>query len=108
MVDRDDDRRIGIRTSALTFGRFDVLAVAICYVIHLAGMAWIGMQYKLGAIYFGGLVVAAGFACYHLWLIRDRDRMNCFKAFLNNHWLGFAIFAGVALDYGFRSAWPRA
>jgi len=108
MVDREDDRRIGIRTSALTFGRFDVLAVAICYAIHLAGMAWIGMQYKLGAIYFGGLVVAAGFACYHLWLIRHRARMNCFKAFLNNHWLGFAIFAGVVLDYGFRTAWPRA
>jgi len=107
MVDRDDDRRIGIRTSALTFGRFDVLAVAVCYAVHLAGMAWIGFEKKLGVIYFASLIVAGGLAAYHVYLIRDRDRMKCFKAFLNNHWLGFALFAGVVLDYAYRSAWPR-
>ena len=107
MVDRDDDRRIGIRTSALTFGRFDVLAVALCYTIYLAGMAWVGIEKKLGGVYFASLVVAAGFAAYHVYLIRDRDRDKCFRAFLNNHWLGFAVFAGVALDYAYRSAWPR-
>jgi 4-hydroxybenzoate polyprenyltransferase len=107
MVDREDDRRIGIRTSALTFGRFDVLAVAFCYAVYLAGMAWVGLETRLGAVYFGSLLVAAGFAVYHVRLIRDRDRMKCFKAFLNNHWLGFAIFAGVALDYAMRGAWPR-
>lgn len=107
MVDREDDRRIGIRTSALTFGRFDVLAVAFCYAVYLAGMAWIGLEYRLGIVYFTSLVVAAGFAAYHVHLIRDRDPGKCFKAFLNNHWLGFAIFAGVVLDYAVRSAWPR-
>ena len=107
MVDREDDRRIGIRTSALTFGRFDVNAIAICYVAHLAGMVWIGYTLHRGAFYYGGLVVAAGLAAYHLVLIRNREPDKCFRAFLNNHWLGFAIFAGVALDFGYRSAWPR-
>ena len=107
MVDREDDRRIGIRTSALTFGRFDVLAVALCYGAHLAGMTWIGFEKKLGFVYFGSLVVAAALAAYHVHLIRDRDRAKCFKAFLHNHWLGFAIFAGVVIDYAFRWAWPR-
>ena len=106
MVDRDDDRRIGIRTSALTFGRFDVLAVALCYAIHLAGMAWVGTAAYLGPIYFASLVVAAGLAAYHIVLIRGRERASCFRAFLNNHWLGFAIFAGVVLDFGYRGAWP--
>ncbi|HVF62379.1 MAG TPA: 4-hydroxybenzoate octaprenyltransferase [Casimicrobiaceae bacterium] len=107
MVDRDDDRRIGIRTSALTFGRFDVLAVATCYAMYLAGMAWVGSQRGLGWVYFALLAVAAALAAYHVWLIRDRDRAKCLRAFLHNHWLGFAIFAGVVLDYGLRQAWPR-
>lgn len=107
MVDREDDRRIGIRTSALTFGRFDVLAVACCYVVYLAGMVWIGLETRLGVVYFASLIVAAGLAAYHVHLIRGRDPEKCFKAFLNNHWLGFAIFAGVVLDYAYRSAWPR-
>ena len=107
MVDREDDRRIGIRTSALTFGRFDVNAIAICYVAHLAGMVWIGYTLHRGAFYYGGVVVAAGLAAYHLVLIRNREPDKCFRAFLNNHWLGFAIFAGVVLDFGYRSAWPR-
>ena len=107
MVDREDDRRIGIRTSALTFGRFDVNAIAICYVAHLAGMAWIGFTLNRGPVYYAGVVAAAGFAAYHLVLIRDREPDKCFRAFLNNHWLGFAIFAGDALDFGSRSAWPR-
>jgi 4-hydroxybenzoate polyprenyltransferase len=107
MVDREDDRRIGIRTSALTFGRFDVQAIAFCYVAHIAGMAWIGFALHRGGFYFAGLAVAAGIAAYHLALIRDREPDKCFRAFLNNHWLGFAIFAGVVLDFGYRSAWPR-
>jgi 4-hydroxybenzoate polyprenyltransferase len=109
MVDRDDDIRIGIRTSALTFGRFDVLAVAICYALYLAGMAGVGIVARFGPAYFAGVVVAALIAVYHLWLIRGRDRMRCFRAFLHNHWLGFALFAGIAIDYAVRlSSWPRA
>ena len=91
MVDRDDDLRIGMRTSAITFGRFDVLAVALCYAGYLAGMVWVGRRIELGPVYFIGLLVAVGCAAYHLWLIRGRDRERCFKAFLHNHWLGLAV-----------------
>lgn len=109
MVDRADDVKIGIRTSALTFGRADILAVGACYAIYLAGMAWIGRIHPLGPIYFCGLGVALLLAIYHLWIIRGRDPAACFRAFLGNHWLGLAVFAGVALDYAVRLAhWPRA
>ena len=107
MVDREDDLRIGLKTSALTFGRFDVVAVGVCYAIYLAGMVWVGYAKDLGVPYFAGLAVAAALAGWHLVLIRGRDRKQCFRAFLNNHWLGFAVFAGVALDYALRkNAWP--
>ena len=109
MVDRDDDVKLGIRTSALTFGRFDVAAVAACYAAYLAGMTWIGHGLGFGAAYFAGLAVAAALAGWHLWLIRARDRDACFRAFLGNHWLGFAVYAGVGADYAVRAhAWPRA
>ena len=107
MVDRDDDIRLGLRTSALTFGRFDVAAVALCYGLYLAGMAWLGWRLGFGVNYWAGLAVALLLALYHLWLIRKRDRARCFRAFLGNHWLGLAIFAGVLLDYVVRGqAWP--
>ncbi|CAG0970959.1 4-hydroxybenzoate polyprenyltransferase [Burkholderiales bacterium] len=109
MVDRDDDVRIGIRTSAIAFGRFDVAAIALCYAGYIAGMVWVGRLMALGPIYFLGLLAALGCAAYHLWLIRRRERDRCFRAFLHNHWLGFAVFAGTALDYALRAhAWPRA
>ncbi len=108
MVDRDDDVRLGLRTSALTFGRFDVLAVAICYAVYLAGMAWVGWRIALGYAYWAGLAVALALAAYHIVLIRGRERANCFRAFLGNHWLGFAVFAGVVVDFALRlRAWPR-
>ncbi len=109
MVDRDDDVRIGIRTSALTFGRYDVVAVAFCYAIYLTGMAWVGVFLRMGPAYYLGLAVAFAIAVYHLWIIRRRDRAACFRAFLGNHWLGLAVFAGVALDYALEhSRWPYA
>ena len=108
MVDRDDDVRIGMRTSAITFGRFDIAAIAISYAGYLAGMAWVGRLMALGPVYYAGLLAALACAAYHLWLIRDRDRDACFRAFLHNHWFGFAVFAGTALDYVVRArAWPR-
>jgi 4-hydroxybenzoate polyprenyltransferase len=108
MVDRDDDLRIGMRTSAITFGRFDVAAVGLCYAGYLAGMVWVGRLMALGPAYFAGLGVAAACAVWHLWIIRGRDRDACFRAFLHNHWLGFAVFAGTAADYALRArAWPR-
>jgi 4-hydroxybenzoate polyprenyltransferase len=108
MVDRDDDLKIGIRTSAITFGRFDVAAIALCYAVYVMGMAWVGVARAMGPIYFAGVAVAAAIAVYHLVLIRGRERRACFRAFLHNHWLGLAIFAGIALDYAIRlSAWPQ-
>jgi 4-hydroxybenzoate polyprenyltransferase len=108
MVDRDDDIKLGMRTSAITFGRFDVLAVGICYALYFAGMAWVAIVVPLGVLYWAGLAIAVLIAVYHLWLIRTRDRMQCFHAFLHNHWLGFTVFAAVAADFAWRAkAWPR-
>jgi 4-hydroxybenzoate polyprenyltransferase len=108
MVDRDDDVRLGLRTSAITFGRYDVAAVALCYAVYVIGMAAIGDYLRLGWIYFAGLAVAAIIAAWHVWLIRGRERDACFRAFLHNHWLGLTVFAGIALDFAVRThAWPR-
>lgn len=97
MVDRDDDLRIGIRTSAITFGHYDVLAVMLCYTISLALITAVGAQRGLGPGFFAGIVIAAGIALYHWTLIRHRDRLRCFAAFRHNNWLGAAVFAGVLL-----------
>jgi 4-hydroxybenzoate polyprenyltransferase len=99
MVDRDDDLKIGIRTSAITFGRFDVAAVMLCYGAALAIDLVCGWTLGLRWWFVGGIAVAAGMALYHYTLIRGRDRMQCFAAFRHNNWLGAAIFIGVALDY---------
>ena len=102
MVDRDDDLKIGIKTSAITFGRFDVAAVMLCYAVSFAITLVVGWQYGLRAWFLAGLAAAAGCALYHYRLIRERDRMRCFAAFLHNNWLGAAVFAGIALDYALR------
>jgi 4-hydroxybenzoate polyprenyltransferase len=102
MVDRDDDIRIGIRTSALTFGRFDVAAVMLCYAATLGILGWVGWELRYGAYYFAGLFAAAAIAGYHYTLIRERERMKCFKAFLHNNWLGAAVFAGLVAELNLR------
>ena len=99
MVDRNDDLKIGIKTSAITFGRFDVVAVMLCYAATLALIAWVGWQTQRGLAFYCGLAVAAAIAAYHYTLIRGRERMPCFKAFLHNNWLGASVFAGIAIDY---------
>jgi 4-hydroxybenzoate polyprenyltransferase len=101
MVDREDDLKIGIRTSAITFGRFDVLAVMLCYLATFGILAWVGKVLRLGGFFYAGLLVALGIAAYHYTLIKDRERGKCFKAFLHNNWLGGAVFAGLALHYAF-------
>jgi 4-hydroxybenzoate polyprenyltransferase len=98
MVDREDDLKIGIKTSAITFGRFDVLAVMICYATALGTLAAIGYYLHYSWAYYGGLVVAAAIAAYHYTLIRQRDRQQCFKAFLHNNWFGAAVFAGLVAE----------
>ncbi len=97
MVDRDDDLKIGIRTSAITFGRFDVLAVMLCYAASLALIAAVGWHAGMGIGFTAGMIVAAGIAIYHWTLIRHRERMACFAAFRHNNWLGAAVFAGFFL-----------
>ncbi len=98
MVDRDDDLRIGIKTSAITFGRYDVAAVMVCYAMALAILAYVGLRLDFGTPYYAGLAVAAGIAGYHFTLIRERDRQRCFKAFVHNNWFGAAVFAGLVFE----------
>ncbi|OHC61767.1 MAG: 4-hydroxybenzoate octaprenyltransferase [Rhodocyclales bacterium GWA2_65_19] len=98
MVDREDDLKIGIRTAAITFGRFDVVAVMLCYAATLAILAVVGWQLGYGAGYFIGLAAAAAVAGYHYTLIRDRGREGCFAAFRHNKWFGAAIFAGIVAE----------
>ncbi|MBY0558209.1 MAG: 4-hydroxybenzoate octaprenyltransferase [Burkholderiaceae bacterium] len=102
MVDRDDDLKIGIKTSAITFGRYDVAAIMLCYAAHLGLLLLCGQMLGLGLYFLAGIVVAAGIAAYHYTLIRGRERDACFRAFRHNNWLGAAVFAGVLLDYAFR------
>ncbi|NML30698.1 4-hydroxybenzoate octaprenyltransferase [Paraburkholderia antibiotica] len=99
MVDRDDDIKIGIRTSALTFGRFDVAAVMLCYAVTLGIYVGIGLTLGFGVLYWLGWAAAVGCAIYHYTLIRNRERMPCFAAFRHNNWLGGALFAGIAAHY---------
>ncbi|MBB5608401.1 MULTISPECIES: 4-hydroxybenzoate octaprenyltransferase [unclassified Janthinobacterium] len=102
MVDRDDDLKIGIKTSAITFGRYDVTIIMLCYAAFL--LLWLACGWYLGlrTWFVAGLLVAAGCAVYHYTLIRARERMPCFAAFRHNNWLGAAVFAGVVLDFAFR------
>lgn len=108
MVDREDDLRIGMKTSAILFGRFDVAAVMACYTIFVAALAAIGAWQRLGWAYFAGVAAAAAIAAYHYFLIRGRSRDGCFKAFLHNTWIGAAVFAGIAADQaeGLALRWP--
>ena len=99
MVDRADDLKIGIKTSAITFGRFDVAIVMLCYALNFALIGWVGYRLHMGYGLFGGLAVAVLIAGYHFTLIRQRDPARCFKAFLHNNWIGAAIFAGVVIDF---------
>ena len=102
MVDRDDDLAIGINTSAITLGRFDVAAVMVSYAVYLSVWA-LALAGRLSSWpFYAGLVAAAGQAAWHGRLIRNRTRVGCFKAFRLNHWLGLAVFAGIAAAYGMR------
>jgi 4-hydroxybenzoate polyprenyltransferase len=106
MVDRDDDVRIGIKTAAITFGRFDVAAVMLCYGAMLALLAGIGVHYGMGPLYYAGLAAALALMLYHYRLIRRRDRDACFKAFRHNNWVGAAVFAGIFADFAARGKFP--
>lgn len=99
MVDRADDLKIGIKTSAIAFGRFDVAAVMACYAMALGLIGYVGRQFGLGGAFYAGLGVAAAIAAYHFTLIRGREPDKCFKAFMHNNWLGLSIFVGIAVAF---------
>ncbi|MEY4908257.1 MAG: hypothetical protein RL260_1975 [Pseudomonadota bacterium] len=102
MVDRDDDLKIGMKTSAITLGHRDVAAIMAFYAVYLVVWAWLGVRAGLGMAFLAGIAVAAAQALWHWTLIRDRTREGCFRAFRENHWVGAAVFAGVVLDYALR------
>ncbi len=99
MVDRDDDVKLGLKSSAILFGRFDVIGVMVCHALFLLIMAYVGYWARLGVFYFVGLVIAACLGGYQYLLIRERQRERCFKAFLNNNLLGAAIYGGILVDF---------
>lgn len=99
MVDREDDRRIGIRTSAIAFGRFDVAAVMLCHALFLLTLVVAGVFFRLGLYYYLGLAAAAALAASQFAMIRSREPARCFRAFLHNNWIGAAIFAGILAHY---------
>jgi 4-hydroxybenzoate polyprenyltransferase len=99
MVDREDDIHLGIHSSALFFGRYDVAAVMASYAAAILILAGVGVDLHFGIPYYAGLTAAFAIAIYHYSLIRQRQREACFKAFLHNNWFGAAVFAGMAMDY---------
>lgn len=102
MVDRDDDLRLGIKSSAIFFGRFDVVAVMASYGAFLLLLVIIGRMMDAGWPFYAGCAIAAALATYHFMLIRTRSRDGCLRAFRHNNWIGAAVFAGTALDYALR------
>lgn len=102
MVDREDDLKVGIRSTAILFGRWDRHIIGLFQLLMLLLLVEVGRIFQLGTLYYLGLLVAAGMGGYHQWLIRERARAACFRAFLHNHWLGMTVFLAIALDQWFR------
>ncbi|NZA26898.1 4-hydroxybenzoate octaprenyltransferase [Luteimonas sp. SJ-92] len=102
MVDRDDDLRAGAKSTAILFGDLDLVAQGVLYALVFVALALVGRQAGLGGIYWAGLGLAALLVVYEFLLARYRDREACFRAFLHNHWVGMAVFAGIALDLALR------
>ena len=99
MVDRDDDLKIGVKSTAILFGQADKIIIAGLQVAVVGLLIGLGLQLQLGLFYYLGVLGAALLALYQQWLIKDREPANCFKAFLNNHWFGLVIFIGLLLQY---------
>jgi 4-hydroxybenzoate polyprenyltransferase len=102
MVDRDDDIRLGARSTAILFGDADLIAQGVLFGSFLVALAMLGQRAGLGVPYTAGLVVAALLILWQFWIARTRSRGGCFAAFLNNHWVGLAVFLGIAADYAIR------
>lgn len=99
MCDREDDLKIGVKSTAILFGRHDRLIVGVLQVLMLLLLAWVGVLSGRGVWFWLGLLAAVGFSVYQQWLIRHREPMPSLRAFLNNHWLGMVVFVGLVVDY---------
>jgi len=106
MVDREDDRKIGVKSTALLFGEVDLFVIAGMQLVMLAALVFIGTRADLGIWYFLSVAVAACLMGYHLWLARDRQPAGCYEAFLHNHNIGLVIFIGLILNYTFSPVTP--
>jgi 4-hydroxybenzoate polyprenyltransferase len=106
MVDREDDKKLGVKSTAILFGDVDLFVIAGLQILMLAALVFIGLRANLGFWYFFSVAGAAALMAYHLWLARDRQPAGCFHAFLHNHYIGFVIFVGILLHYAFNPALP--
>ncbi|MFQ5608686.1 MAG: 4-hydroxybenzoate octaprenyltransferase [Woeseiaceae bacterium] len=104
MVDREDDRKIGVKSTALLFGDADLFVIAGMQLVMLGALVFVGLRAELGFWYYLSVVCAAGLMAYHQWLARDRQPAGCFAAFLNNHLIGLVVFIGIVLHYSFNPA----
>ncbi|MDX1517896.1 MAG: 4-hydroxybenzoate octaprenyltransferase [Woeseiaceae bacterium] len=104
MVDREDDRKIGVKSTALLFGDADLFVIGGLQVVMLMALVFVGLRADLGLWYYLSLVAAAGLMAYHQWLARDRQPAGCFRAFLHNHLIGLVVFIGIVLHYTFSPA----
>jgi 4-hydroxybenzoate polyprenyltransferase len=102
MTDRPDDIKIGVRSTAILFGELDRAFIVGLQVLLLASLVLVGRSAGMGVWYYSGLVAAALFCAYQAHLVKERDVVQSFRAFLNNAWFGAAVFAGILLDYTFR------
>ncbi|MBJ7575569.1 4-hydroxybenzoate octaprenyltransferase [Luteimonas sp. MC1828] len=104
MVDRDDDIKVGSKSTAILFGELDLVAQGVLYALAFSALALVGRQAGLGNFYWAGLGVGVLLVAYEFWIARHRQRDPCFRAFLHNHWVGMAVFAGIAVDLAMRGA----
>jgi len=101
MVDREDDLKIGVKSTAVLWGRYDRAMIGLCQIVHFALLVVVGAMFTLGGFYYLGLAIAVGVAVYHQWLTRRRDRASCFTAFMQHNYVGGVVFAGIVLDLAF-------
>ena len=101
MVDREDDMKIGVKSTAILFGDADLFVIAGMQAVMLAALLFVGLRAELGFWYFLSLAISAGLMARHQWLARRREKEGCFKAFLENHYIGLAVFIGILLHYSF-------
>ena len=104
MVDREDDRKIGVKSTALLFGDMDLFVIAGLQALMLAALVFVGLRAQLGFWFYASVACAGGFMAYHQWLARDRQPAGCFQAFLHNHYIGLVVFIGIVLHYAFNPA----